>query len=97
LHRAVSGRRRDLADYRCGSEARRARVGLTAVLYTWSSTLTHHPHFHRIAPGCGVARRGTLGRLPGGTLRAGEGARKALSAALSGVPARPGMRLPAPL
>ena len=27
-----------------------ARIGLTAVLHTWGSALTHHPHVHIIAP-----------------------------------------------
>ena len=27
-----------------------ARVGITAVLHTWGSTLTHHPHVHMIVP-----------------------------------------------
>src|SRR6516162_307872 len=32
-----------------------ARIGLTAVLHTWGSALTHHPHVHIIAPGGGVS------------------------------------------
>jgi hypothetical protein len=36
-----------------------ARVGLTAVLHTWGSALTHHPHVHMIVPGGGIARDGT--------------------------------------
>jgi len=28
-----------------------ARIGLTAVLHTWGSALTHHPHVHCIVPG----------------------------------------------
>jgi len=28
-----------------------ARVGLTAVLHTWGSAMTHHPHVHMIVPG----------------------------------------------
>ena len=32
-----------------------ARIGLTAVLHTWGSTLTHHPHAHIIVPGGGVS------------------------------------------
>src|SRR5262249_60140376 len=27
-----------------------ARIGLTAVLHTWGSALTHHPHAHIIVP-----------------------------------------------
>ena len=30
-----------------------ARIGLTAVLHTWGSALTHHPHVHVIVPGGG--------------------------------------------
>ena len=32
-----------------------ARIGLTAVLHTWGSALTHHPHVHVIVPGGGLA------------------------------------------
>jgi len=32
-----------------------ARVGLTAVLHTWGSALTHHPHVHCIVPGGGLS------------------------------------------
>jgi hypothetical protein len=32
-----------------------ARVGLTLVLHTWGSALTHHPHVHGIVPGGGLA------------------------------------------
>ena len=35
-----------------------ARIGLTAVLHTWGSALTHHPHAHIIVPGGGVAPDG---------------------------------------
>ena len=34
-----------------------ARVGLTAVLHTWGSALTHHPHAHIIVPGGGVSAK----------------------------------------
>ena len=27
-----------------------ARIGLTSVLHTWGSALTHHPHVHCIVP-----------------------------------------------
>src|SRR5689334_11525002 len=30
-----------------------ARLGLTAVLHTWGSAMTHHPHVHMIVPGGG--------------------------------------------
>jgi hypothetical protein len=32
-----------------------ARIGLTAVLHTWGSAMTHHPHLHVIAPGGGLS------------------------------------------
>jgi hypothetical protein len=35
-----------------------ARIGLTAVLHTWGSALTHHPHAHIIAPGGGISPDG---------------------------------------
>ena len=35
-----------------------ARIGLTAVLHTWGSALTHHPHIHMIVPGGGIALDG---------------------------------------
>jgi hypothetical protein len=38
-----------------------ARVGITSVLHTWGSALTHHPHVHMIVPG-GRQERGRDGR-----------------------------------
>ncbi len=35
-----------------------ARIGLTAVLHTWGSAMTHHPHVHCIVPGGGLALDG---------------------------------------
>jgi hypothetical protein len=35
-----------------------ARIGLTAVLHTWGSALTHHPHVHCIVPGGGLSLNG---------------------------------------
>jgi hypothetical protein len=32
-----------------------ARIGMTAVLHTWGSALTHHPHVHMIVPGGGLS------------------------------------------
>jgi hypothetical protein len=32
-----------------------ARIGLTAVLHSWGSALTHHPHAHIIVPGGGLS------------------------------------------
>ncbi len=36
-----------------------AGIGLTAVLHTWGSALTHHPHVHCIVPGGGLSLDGT--------------------------------------
>jgi hypothetical protein len=36
-----------------------ASVGITAVLHTWGSAMTHHPHVHMIVPGGGIARDST--------------------------------------
>ena len=35
-----------------------ARIGLTAVLHSWGSALTHHPHLHMIVPGGGISLDG---------------------------------------
>jgi hypothetical protein len=35
-----------------------ARIGITAVLHTWGSALTHHPHVHCIVPGGGISLDG---------------------------------------
>ena len=35
------------------------RVGMTSVLHTWGSALTHHPHIHMIIPGGGLSPDGT--------------------------------------
>jgi len=35
-----------------------ARIGLTAVLHTWGSALTHHPHLHCVVPGGGISSDG---------------------------------------
>jgi hypothetical protein len=35
-----------------------ARIGITMVLHTWGSTLTHHPHVHCIVPGGGFCKDG---------------------------------------
>jgi hypothetical protein len=35
-----------------------ARIGLTVVLHTWGSALTHHPHVHCIVPGGGISLDG---------------------------------------
>jgi hypothetical protein len=36
-----------------------ARIGLSAVLHTWGSALTHHPHLHCIVPGGGISPDGS--------------------------------------
>ena len=36
-----------------------ARVGMTSVLHTWGSALTHHPHVHMIVPGGGLSSDGS--------------------------------------
>ncbi len=45
-----------------------ARIGITAVLHTWGSAMTHHPHLHMIVPGGGISpARGEEGASPTGT------------------------------
>jgi hypothetical protein len=36
-----------------------ARTGITSVLHTWGSAMTHHPHVHMIVPGGGLSDDGT--------------------------------------
>jgi hypothetical protein len=35
-----------------------ARIGITSVLHTWGSAMTHHPHVHMIVPGGGLSDDG---------------------------------------
>jgi len=48
-----------------------AGVGITSVLYSWGSAITHHPHVHMIVPGGGISLDGQLpvmrssGLMPG--------------------------------
>ncbi len=44
-----------------------ARVGMTCVLHTWGSAMTHHPHIHMIVPGGGLSLDGIrwIGCKPG--------------------------------
>jgi len=35
-----------------------AKIGMTAVLHTWGSAMTHHPHVHMIVPGGGIGLDG---------------------------------------
>ena len=52
-----------------------ARIGATAVLHSWGSTMTHHPHVHMIVPGGGISPDGTRWvRCKPGFLPAGAGA-----------------------
>ena len=36
-----------------------ARIGATAVLHSWGSAMTHHPHLHMIVSGGGISLDGT--------------------------------------
>ncbi len=36
-----------------------ARIGITAVLHSWGSAMTHHPHVHIIVPGGGLSVDGS--------------------------------------
>jgi hypothetical protein len=36
-----------------------ARIGITAVLHTWGSAMTHHPHVHMIVAGGGLSAGGS--------------------------------------
>ena len=36
-----------------------AKIGITSVLHTWGSAMTHHPHVHMIVPGGGLSSDGT--------------------------------------
>ena len=38
-----------------------ARIGFVAVLHTWGSALTHHPHVHMVVPGGGLSPDGEAG------------------------------------
>jgi len=44
-----------------------ARIGATAVLHSWGSAMTHHPHVHMIVPGGGISLDGSrwVGCKPG--------------------------------
>ena len=44
-----------------------AKVGMTSVLHTWGSAMTHHPHVHMIVPGGGLSPDGSrwIGCRPG--------------------------------
>jgi len=36
-----------------------ARIGITSVLHSWGSAMTHHPHVHMIVPGGGLSPDGS--------------------------------------
>jgi hypothetical protein len=36
-----------------------ARIGITSVLHSWGSAMTHHPHVHMIVPGGGLSADGS--------------------------------------
>jgi Transposase zinc-binding domain/Putative transposase len=36
-----------------------ARIGITSVLHTWGSAMTHHPHVHMIVPAGGISADGS--------------------------------------
>jgi hypothetical protein len=38
-----------------------ARVGITSVLHTWGSALTHHPHVHMIVPAAASRSTASVG------------------------------------
>ena len=56
LFKAASGTMVTIA---AGPKHLGARIGITAVLHTWGSGMTHHPHIHMIVPGGSIARDGT--------------------------------------
>ena len=58
LRPAVPRSVRDDVDDRCRPRHLGARIGITAVLHTWGSAPTHHPHVHMIVPGGGIALDG---------------------------------------
>src|SRR5205085_2697509 len=62
-----------------------ARIGFTAVLHSWGSAMTHHPHLHIIVPGGGISLDGTrwVPCRPGFSI-AGAGALAPVPAALPG-------------
>src|SRR3989442_14719118 len=55
---SVRSSRRDAAHHRRRPRHLGARIGFTAVLHTWGSAMTHHPHLHIIVPGGGISRDG---------------------------------------
>ena len=61
-----------------------ARIGITAVLHTWGSAMTHHPHVHMIVPGGGISLDGRRWIIvASGLPSAGAGAGRALPPTVS--------------
>jgi hypothetical protein len=58
LRSVVQGFGRDAADIAADPKHLGARIGITAVLHTWGSAMTHHPHIHMIVPGGGISLDG---------------------------------------
>ena len=60
-----------------------AHIGATAVLHSWGSAMTHHPHVHMIVPGGGISLDG-MGALQARLSTAGAGAVPLVPASLPG-------------
>jgi hypothetical protein len=64
-----------------------ARIGFTAVLHSWGSAMTHHPHLHVIVPGGGISPDGeALGAVSAAFLPARAGALQAVPTAVPEAP-----------
>jgi hypothetical protein len=62
-----------------------ARIGITAVLHTWGSAMTYHPHVHMIVPGGGIAlRRDALDLVAAGLPAAGARAWRSVPPSVPG-------------
>ena len=61
-----------------------ARIGITAVLHTWGSAMTHHPHVHMIVPGGGISLVEIADCSAAQLLPAGAGALSAVPSADAG-------------
>ena len=73
-----------------------ARIGITAVLHTWGSAMTHHPHIHMIVPGGGISLDGErLGLIPPRVPATCSRAREVVPAAVPGRAAATACRRPA--
>ena len=65
LRHPVQGLGRGTDHDRGRSKALGARVGITSVLHSWGSAMTHHPHVHMIVPGGGISLDGSAGSRAG--------------------------------